>query len=129
VGGSFSFYSPFPFASPLPSSNIAIKGYGEQECFQETCNNVQIGILEIIVRVGLTVATSILFGLVFLSYWRTRTGKMLLISLGFAVFFVHALITIPELFNDAYQIAMSENLHLLIHLVALVFILLGILKE
>jgi hypothetical protein len=81
------------------------------------------------VRVGLTIATSFLFGIVFLGYWRTRTSKMLLISLGFAVFFVHALITLPELFNDAYSIAMSENLHLLIHLIALVFILLGILKE
>jgi hypothetical protein len=93
------------------------------------CENVHIGILEIAVRIGLTVATSFLFGIVFLGYWRTRTSKMLLVSLGFAVFFVHALITIPELFNDAYQIAMSENLHLLIHLIALVFILLGILKE
>jgi hypothetical protein len=93
------------------------------------CENVNIGILEIAVRIGLTVATSFLFGIVFLGYWRTRTSKMLLVSLGFAVFFVHALITIPELFNDAYQIAMSENLHLLIHLIALVFILLGILKE
>ena len=90
---------------------------------------MNIGILEIAVRIGLTVATSCLFGIVFLGYWRTRTIKMLLVSLGFAVFFVHALITIPELFNDAYQIAMSENLHLLIHLIALVFILLGILKE
>jgi hypothetical protein len=93
------------------------------------CENVHIGILEIAVRIGLTVATSFLFGIVFLGYWRTRTSKMLLVSVGFAVFFVHALITIPELFNDAYQIAMSENLHLLIHLIALVFILLGILKE
>jgi hypothetical protein len=93
------------------------------------CENVHIGILEIAVRIGLTIATSFLFGIVFLGYWRTRTSKMLLVSLGFAVFFVHALITIPELFNDAYQIAMSENLHLLIHLIALVFILLGILKE
>jgi hypothetical protein len=91
--------------------------------------NVHIGILEIAVRIGLTMATSFLFGIVFLGYWRTRTSKMLLVSLGFAVFFVHALFTIPELFNDAYQIAMSENLHLLIHLIALVFILLGILKE
>jgi len=88
-----------------------------------------IGILDIVIRIGLTLATSFLFGIVFLGYWRTRTRKMLLISVGFAVFFAHALITIPELFSDAYQIAMNENLHLLIHLIALVFILLGILKE
>jgi tetrahydromethanopterin S-methyltransferase subunit E len=92
-------------------------------------DNMDVGIFDIILRFGLTVATGFLFGIVFLSYWRTRTSKMLLISIGFAVFFVHALITIPELFNDAYMIAMSENLHLTIHLVALVFILLGILKD
>lgn len=88
-----------------------------------------VGIFDIIVRFALTVATGFLFGIVFLSYWRTRTTKMLLISAGFAIFFVHALITIPELFNEAYMIGMSENVHLTIHLVALVFILLGILKD
>jgi len=88
-----------------------------------------IGVLDVVLRTGLTLATSFLFGIVFLGYWRTRTRKMLLISVGFAVFFAHALITIPELFSDAYQITMNENLHLLIHLIALVFILLGTLKE
>jgi hypothetical protein len=88
-----------------------------------------IEILDVVLRIGFTLATSFLFGIVFLSYWRTRTRKMLFVSIGFAVFFVHALITIPELFSDAYQIAMSENLHLLIHLIALFFILLGILKD
>ncbi len=88
-----------------------------------------MGVLDVVLRTGLTLATSFLFGIVFLGYWRTRTRKMLLISVGFAVFFAHALITIPELFSDAYQIAMNENLHLLIHLIALVFILLGTLKE
>jgi hypothetical protein len=88
-----------------------------------------VGILDIVVRIGLTLATSFLFGAVFLGYWRTRSLKMLLVSMGFAVFFVHALITIPELFSDAYQIVMSENVHLLIHLIALLFIVVGILKD
>ena len=88
-----------------------------------------IEILDVVLRIGFTLATSFLFVIVFLSYWRTRTRKMLFVSIGFAVFFVHALITIPELFSDAYQIAMSENLHLLIHFIALFFILLGILKD
>jgi len=90
---------------------------------------MSIGIVDVILRIGLTLATSFLFGIVFLSYWRTRAHKMLLFSIGFAVFFIHALITIPEIFSDAYQIAISENLHLFIHLVALVFIMLGILKD
>ena len=90
---------------------------------------MDVGILDIILRFGLTVATGFLFGIVFLSYWRTRSSKMLLISVGFAIFFVHALIYIPELFSDAYMIDMSENLHLVIHLISLVFILLGTLKD
>ena len=90
---------------------------------------MHIGILEIVLRVGLTLATSFLFGIMFLGYWRTRTRKMLFVTSGFAVFFVHALITVPELFSDTYQIAMSENVHLLIHLIALVLIAIGILKD
>jgi len=91
--------------------------------------NMHIEILDIVLRVGLTLATSFLFGIMFLGYWRTRTRKMLFVTAGFAVFFVHALITVPELFSDTYQIAMSENVHLLIHLIALVLIAIGILKD
>jgi predicted transporter len=91
--------------------------------------NMHIGILDIVLRVGLTLATSFLFGIMFLGYWRTRTRKMLFVTAGFAVFFAHALITVPELFSDTYQIAMSENVHLLIHLIALVLIAIGILKD
>ena len=90
---------------------------------------MHIGVLEIVLRVGLTLATSFLFGIMFLGYWRTRTRKMLFVTVGFAVFFVHALITVPELFSDAYQIAMSENVHLLLHLIALALIAIGILKD
>ena len=90
---------------------------------------MHIGILDIVLRVGLTLATSFLFGIMFLGYWRTRTRKMLFVAAGFAVFFVHALITIPELFSETYQLAMSENVHLLIHLIALVLIAIGILKD
>ena len=90
---------------------------------------MHIGLFEIVLRVGLTLATSFLFGIMLLGYWRTRTRKMLFVTMGFAVFFVQALITIPELFSDTYQIAMSENVHLLIHLIALVLIAIGILKD
>jgi predicted transporter len=90
---------------------------------------LHIGLFEIVLRVGLTLATSFLFGIMLLGYWRTRTRKMLFVTMGFAVFFVHALITVPELFSDTYQIAMSENVHLLIHLIALVLIAIGILKD
>jgi predicted transporter len=90
---------------------------------------LHIGLFEIVLRVGLTLATSFLFGIMLLGYWRTRTRKMLFVTTGFAVFFVQALITVPELFSDTYQIAINENVHLLIHLIALVFIAIGILKD
>jgi predicted transporter len=88
-----------------------------------------VGIVDIVLRVGLIVATSFLFGIMTVGYWRTRTRKMLLVTMGFGVFFVHALITVPELFSDAYQIALSENVHLFIHMVALTLIAVGILKD
>ncbi len=91
--------------------------------------NMSAGILDIVIRVGLTLATSFLFGIMLVGYWRTRTHKMLFITAGFAVFFVHALITVPELFSETYQIVMSENVHLLLHLIALALIAIGILKD
>jgi len=87
-----------------------------------------IGLLDIVVRVGLVIATTVLFSIIFAAYLRLRNRKLLLISIGFGVFFVHAIITIPELFfGIGYMI--DENTHLLIHLVGLFFILLGILKD
>jgi len=85
-------------------------------------------IIDFIVRIALVVATTVLFGMVFLAYLRSRSRKMLLISVGFGVFFVHALIAVPEIFTSA-SISLDENGHLLFHLIGLVFILLGILKD
>jgi hypothetical protein len=90
---------------------------------------MQIGLLDVAVRAGLILATTILFLVVISTYWRMRNSKMMLISVGFGVFWVHALISLPELVNEAYNIALDENMHLLIPLVGLIFILLGILKD
>lgn len=90
---------------------------------------MHIGVLEVGVRVALVLATGLLFTVMCLAYRRVRSRKMLLISTGFGVFFVHALITLPELVNDAYAITLNEEMHLLIPLIGLVFILLGILQE
>jgi len=88
-----------------------------------------IGIFDLFVRLALVLATGVLFGIVFLAYLRLRNRKTLLISIGFGIFFVHALVYIPELFSEASAIVPSENVHLLIHLVALIFILVGMLKD
>lgn len=86
-------------------------------------------ILEVAVRLALVWATSFLFGIVLMAYLRLRSRKMLLISVGFGIFFVHALLYIPGLITEHYHVILGENEHLLIHLVALIFIALGIFKD
>ena len=88
-----------------------------------------VEILDVVVRVLLVLATSFLFGIVLLAYIRLRNSKMLLISIGFGIFFVHALVYIPELFLEEYHLLLTENAHLLIHLIALIFIALGMFKD
>ena len=85
-----------------------------------------VEVLDLVVRVGLVLATTFLFGIVFLTYLRVRNRKLLFLSAGFGVFFIHAVITIPELF---YNFVINENTHLIIHLVALTIILFGTLKD
>ncbi len=85
-----------------------------------------VELLDVIVRLALVSATTFLFAIVFLTYLRVRNRKLLFLSAGFGVFFVHALITIPELF---YNFEIDENVHLLIHLLALSLILYGTLKD
>jgi uncharacterized membrane protein YadS len=90
---------------------------------------MSIGVLDIVVRVGLVLATTFLFVIVFLAYLRLKNHRMLLVSVGFGIFWVHALISLPEVINESYHVALDENMHLFIHLVAMIFILIGILKD
>jgi hypothetical protein len=90
---------------------------------------MSLGILDIVVRVALVLPTAFLFITAFSAYLRLRSRKMLLISVGFGIFFAHALISLPEIFSNAYDIFLNENMHLLINLIALTFILLGTLKD
>ncbi len=83
-------------------------------------------LFDAIIRVGLVIATAFLFSIVFAAYLRLRNRKLLFISVGFGIFFAHGLITIPELFIN---FMITENTHLVIHLIALAFILLGTLKD
>ncbi len=90
---------------------------------------MHIELVDIVVRVALVLATSFLFGTVLLAYLRLRNRKLLFVSIGFGIFFIHALIYVPELIWDEYRLVLTENTHLLIHSVGLVFIALGILKD
>jgi hypothetical protein len=86
-----------------------------------------IDLVGIVVRLVLVFATTILFSIVFLAYLRMRNRKMLLISAGFGLHLAYALLSLPEVF--AQTLVIDEDLHLLLHAVALSFILLGILKD
>jgi hypothetical protein len=88
---------------------------------------MSLPLFDLSLRISLVIATGILFTIVFAAYLRLKNRKLLFLSTGFGIFFVHALIYIPELFGPTYTI--SENTHLIIHLVALLFILFGTLKD
>jgi hypothetical protein len=85
--------------------------------------------IEMIISVGLIVATSFLFFIVVLAYFRMRNTKMLFFSLGFGTFFVGAILHLPEIFIEQYNLMLSENVLLLFQLVGLLFIAIGILKD
>ncbi len=85
-----------------------------------------VELIDLVIRLLLVLATGFLFGLVFAAYLRVRSRKLLFISIGFLIFFAQYLATLPELY---FNFIIDENLHLLLHLVALVFILIGILKD
>lgn len=88
---------------------------------------MSLQLIDIVLRISLTIATGVLFTFVFAAYRRLKNRKLLFLSTGFGIFFAHALIYIPELFGPTYTI--GENTHLIIHLVALLSILLGTLKD
>ncbi len=88
---------------------------------------MSLPLFDIALRIVLVIATGILFTIVFAAYLRLKNRKLLFLSVGFGIFFAHALIYIPELLGLIYTI--GENTHLVIHLVALLFILLGTLKD
>jgi hypothetical protein len=110
-----------------PKENLLCRG--QLIPYIREATKIPLGILEAAIRIVLTLATTFLFGIVFLAYLRLRSRKMLLISVGFGVFLFHAVITLPELINEAYAIMLTEDMHLFIHLVGLIFIILGILKD
>jgi ABC-type branched-subunit amino acid transport system permease subunit len=84
---------------------------------------------DVILRVGLLIATGFLSGIILLAYLRVRSIKLLLFTIGFGLFFVHAILYMPELMIGEFTFNLSENVHIFLNLVALVFITAGILKE
>lgn len=75
------------------------------------------------------IITTLVFAFSFVSFLRFRNQKTLLLALGFGLFFVHGLISIPEMLYHTYNFEFTDSSHLLIDGVALLFILIGVLKD
>lgn len=85
--------------------------------------------IEMVIAVGLIAITSVLFAIVLLTYLRMRTRRMLLITLGFGTFFIGAMLHLPQIFIEEYNLMITENVMLLLELVGLLFIAIGVLKD
>jgi len=84
---------------------------------------------DVIVRLAILVVTGFLFILMLVSYSRMRSLKLLLILIGFGVLFLHSILLMPEIMIENYTMGFTDTFHLLIHLAAMSFITLGIIKE
>jgi hypothetical protein len=85
--------------------------------------------IEMAIGVGLIATTSILFAIVLLTYVRMRNTRMLFITLGFGTFFIGAILHLPHIFIEDYNLMITENVMLLFQLVGLLFIAVGVLKD
>jgi len=85
--------------------------------------------IDTIARIIFVIVTTITFAIALLSYSRFRNKKTTLLTIGFALFFVHGLISIPELFLPGYDTMFTDTLHLLLDAIAILFILAGTLKD
>ena len=90
---------------------------------------IEVTWLFIIARLIFIIITIVVFAFSFPAFLRFRNKKTLLLTLGFGLFFVHSLISIPEIFNNTYNLEFTDSIHLLIDSVALLLILLGVLKD
>ncbi len=88
-----------------------------------------VPLIVIIARLVFIVVTIVVFSFSVLTYARLRSKKMLLLTIGFGLFFVHGLIAIPEIFSRPYNFEFTDSLHLLIDATAILFVLLGVLKS
>jgi hypothetical protein len=85
--------------------------------------------IEMVIGVGLIATTSVLFAVVLLTYLRMRNTRMLFITLGFGTFFIGAILHLPQIFIEEYNLMITENVMLLLELVGLLFIAIGVLKD
>ena len=84
-----------------------------------------ISILSLVVRVAYLATTTILFSIFLAATIRFHNRRLILITIGTAIFFTHGILSVPELIYNNYDTQFTDTLHLLADLIGLIFILLG----
>ncbi len=85
--------------------------------------------LFIVARVVFIIVATVVFAFSLLGFWRFRNKKTALLTLGFGLFFVHGLVSIPEILIRTYNLQFTDSSHLLIDAIALLLILFGVLQD
>jgi hypothetical protein len=85
--------------------------------------------IDMVIGVGLIVTTGVLFAIVLLTYFRIRNTRLLFITIGFGTFLIGAILHLPQIFIEEYDLMITENVMLLLELVGLLFIAIGVLKD
>jgi uncharacterized protein (DUF486 family) len=85
--------------------------------------------IDMLIRIGLLFASGVLFTFILLAYLRMRSSKLGYITLGFGIFFLDAILVLPELMFHDFTMGFTENAHLSLHLLAMTFITIGVLKD
>ncbi len=99
---------------------------------KEREKTVSLNVYPPIAYIGRTVfiiVAAIIFVVALLAYIRTRNRKTLWLTVGFGLFFLHGILSILELLVFAFNVDFSEGYHLLLDSIALLFILVGALRN
>jgi hypothetical protein len=70
-----------------------------------------------------------IFAIALIAYVRLRNRKTLLLTVGFGLFFTHGVLSVAELFIFSLNMDFTEGGHLLLDSAALLFILIGALRD
>ena len=85
--------------------------------------------IDMLIRVGLLVASGLVFAFVLLAYLRMRSSKLGFITIGFGILFLDSIMLLPELMFPDFTMGFTENVHITIHLIAMIFLAIGVLKD
>jgi hypothetical protein len=90
---------------------------------------VDLMMIDMLVRVGLLVASGLPFAFVLAAFLRMRSSKLGFITIGFGILFLDSVMVLPELMFPDFTVGFTENIHLTIRLIAMVFLAIGVLKD